>query len=63
MYCAVLAYGNSSNCGSSTLDEITSFFAKLGVKKQTAAAICLPDYLEQNRCDAVSYTHLRAHET
>lgn len=53
MYCAVLAYGNSSNCGNSTLDEITSFFAKLGVKKQTAAAICLPDYLEQNRCDAL----------
>lgn len=51
MYCAVLAYGNSMGSGSSTLDELTSFFAKLGVKKQTAAAICIPDYLEHNRSD------------
>ncbi len=53
MYCTVLAYRNSADCGSSTLDEITSFFAKLGVKKQTAAAICVPDYLEHNRCDSL----------
>ena len=53
MYCAVLAYRNSAYCGNSTLDEITSFFSKLGVKKQTAAAICVPDYLEHNRCDAL----------
>ena len=53
MYCAVLAYRNSTDCGSSMLDELTSFFAKLGIKKQTAAAICVPDYLEHNRCDAL----------
>ncbi|HAX83827.1 MAG TPA: hypothetical protein DCY15_04970, partial [Ruminococcaceae bacterium] len=37
----------------SMLNEVTSFFAKLGIKKQTAAAICIPDYLEHNRCDAL----------
>lgn len=53
MYCAVLAYRNSADLGDSMLDEVTSFFAKLGIKKQTAAAICIPDYLEHNRCDAL----------
>lgn len=53
MYCAVLAYRNSADIGSSVLDDITSFFSKLGVKKQTAAAICIPEYLEHNRCDAL----------
>ena len=53
MYCAVLAYRNSADLVDSMLDEVTSFFAKLGIKKQTAAAICIPDYLEHNRCDAL----------
>lgn len=52
IYCAVLAYQNTDT-GDSLLDDITSFFAKFGVKKQTAAAICIPDYLEHNRCDAL----------
>lgn len=51
MYCAVLAYENSSDHGDATLEEITTFFSKLGVKKQSAAAICIPEYLEHNRCD------------
>lgn len=53
MFCAVLAYRNSADLVDSMLDEVTSFFAKLGIKKQTAAAICIPDYLEHNRCDAL----------
>ncbi len=52
MYCAVLAHESSVGCDPS-LDELTAFFAKLGIKKQTAAAICIPEYLEHSRCDAL----------
>ncbi len=52
MYCAVLAHESSASCNS-FFDEITAFFAKLGINKQTAAAICIAEYLEHNRCDAL----------
>lgn len=52
MYCAVLAHRNTVSLGSSVLDGVTSFFVRLGVSKQTSAAICIAEIADYCRCDS-----------
>lgn len=47
LYYAVLAHRNS--CNNSVLNEVCSFFNQLGISKQTAAAICIPEIAEYYR--------------
>lgn len=51
MYYAVLAHRNMLSLSASVIDDVTSFFARLGVSKQTAAAICIPEIMDYHRSD------------
>ena len=54
MYYAVLASRNTDCAESSSLEEVTSFFTQLGISKQTAAAICIPEIAEYYRSEIPS---------
>lgn len=49
MYFAVLAHRSIADSDSTPLNGITEFFNLLGISKQTAAAICIPELAEYYR--------------
>lgn len=51
MYYAILAHRNMLSLSSSVVDDVTSFFSRLGISKQAAAAICIPEIMDYYRND------------
>lgn len=51
MYYAVLAHRNMLSLSSSVTDDVCSFFSRLNISKQTAAAICIPEIMDYYRND------------